>query len=97
MGDEYGGQWQQSVISEWQISNEGALFISPSPTPPPLCSGSVEKEVGKCDVQRGRSDPGKVGLLWREMAIYVAENGVGLSDISIALQARVTFSGKQND
>lgn len=27
-------------------------------------------------MQRGRSEPGKVGLLWREMAIYVAENGV---------------------
>lgn len=48
-------------------------------------------------MQRGRSDTGKVGLLWREMAIYVAENGVGLSDIFIALQARVTFSRKQND
>lgn len=77
-----------AYLSFWYIS---------SPTPPPLCSGSVEKEVGKCDVQRGRSDLGKVGLLWREMAIYVAENGVGLSDISIALQARVTFSGKHND
>jgi len=31
------------------------------------------------------------------MAIYVAENGVCLSDIFIALQARVTFSGKRND
>lgn len=30
------------------------------------------------------------------MAIYVSENGVCLPDIFIALQAEVTFSGKQN-
>lgn len=30
------------------------------------------------------------------MAIYVAENGVGLSDIFTALQAGVTFSRKPN-
>lgn len=43
----------------------------------------------RCEVRCGtwQVRPGKVGLLWREMAIYVAENGVGLSDIFIALQA----------
>lgn len=35
-----------------------------------------EKRGGRRRAQRGRSAPGKVGLLWREMAIYVAENGV---------------------
>ena len=43
-GDEHRGQWQQSVISKWQISNERVPHL-------PLCSGR-EKEVGSvmCNV-----------------------------------------------
>lgn len=62
--------------------------------PASLRSGSVQKEVG-CATRQVRCE--KVGLLWREMAIYVAENGVGRFDIFIALKARVTFSTKLND
>lgn len=52
-------------------------------------------EVELCDVAVGSEL--KVGLLWREIAIYVAENGVGLSDIFIPLQARLTFRRKWRD
>lgn len=62
--------------------------------PSSLCSGSEEEEVG-CATRQVRR--GKVGLLWREMAIYVAGNEVGRFDIFIALKAKVTFSAKQND
>lgn len=63
-------------------------------SPSSLRSGSEEEEVG-CATRQVRR--GKVGLLWREMAIYVAENGVGRFDIFIARKAKVTFSAKQND
>lgn len=50
-----------------------------------------KKEGGRCRVQRGRSEPGKVGLLWREMAIYVAENGVWRWGGGVGEGARVFF------
>lgn len=89
----YRRQWKHSVISKWLAIKEDRYF------PPSLFYSGIGEGGGKWDVERGtwQVRPGKVGLLWREMAIYVAENGVGLSDIFIALQAWVTFSAKQND
>lgn len=66
----------------------------PSSPLPPTRSSGVREEVG-CATRRVRCE--KVGLLWREMAIYVAGNGVGRFDIFIALKASVTFSSKLND
>lgn len=60
--------------------------------PPLPCSGSGEDGVGSVMCNAAHQ---KVGLLWREMAICVAGNGVGLSDIFTALQARVTFSRRK--
>lgn len=49
-------------------------------------------------MQRGRPQSGKVGLLWREKAIYVAENGVCVWGWGVAArQAGATFSGKLGD
>lgn len=64
---------------------------------PYYCAQVVERKRWEMWCATWQVRPRKVGLLWREMAIYVAENGVGLFDIFIALQARVTFSRKQND
>lgn len=82
--------FEKGIVAACFMKTTEEHSISPSS----LHSGREEKEVG-CATRQVRR--GKVGLLWREMAIYVAGNGVGRFDIFIALKAKVTFSTKQND